>query len=66
MRVKSSNIKSISYNEGLKTLIINFVNSGPYKYFNVPKKVYIEFKTFPSKGKFFYSKIRGIYDFKKI
>ena len=63
--VKSSNIVSVGYNEVDKILEVEFIRSGVYKYFDVPKNVYEAFITAPSIGKFLHSKIKGIYNFKK-
>ena len=63
--VNSSNIESIGYDKDLKTLFINFINSGIYEYASVSKNVYVSFMNASSKGKYFYNNIRGKYAFKK-
>ena len=62
--VISSNINGYDYNN--KTLKIKFQNGNTYEFYNVPEDVIKEFDKSKSKGKFFYSDIKGRYDFKKI
>jgi len=40
MRIKSSYLRSIGYNESMKILEIEFHHGGIYQYFGVPNKIY--------------------------
>lgn len=64
--VKSSNIVSVGYDEAEKILEVEFLRSGVYKYFNVPKDVYEDFLGAASAGKFLYAKIRGRYRYSQV
>ena len=63
--VKSTNIISVGYDEKEKLLEVEFVNSGVYKYYNVPKEIYEQALNAPSIGKFIWTSIRGRYRFSK-
>jgi len=65
IKVKSSNIVSVGYDEDNKTLEVEFITSGTYRYFNVEKKVYTDFLSSSSKGKYFFKHIKGTYKFYK-
>ena len=62
--VDSSNINGVGYDERLKKLYIAF-SSGTYMYHDVPKEVYEDLMSAPSKGKFVHKSIRGTYDYSK-
>ena len=62
--VDSSNISAVGYDERLKKLHIEF-SSGTYMYHDVPKDVYEDLLSAPSKGKFVHKSIRGTYDYSK-
>lgn len=62
--VVSSVIKSIGFNSGV--LEIEFRNGGIYRYWHVPKKVYIELMKAESIGKYYHKNIRGVYPKTKI
>ena len=62
--VKSSNIVSLGYDEDKEVLEVEYIRSGVYRYFNVPKKLYERALKAPSIGKFIWANIRGKYDFK--
>ena len=62
--VKSSNIVSIGYDEDDGRLEVEFIRSGVYTYFDVPKKLYERALKAPSIGKFIWANIRDKYDFK--
>lgn len=59
--VKSSNVRSIGYDEAEKLLRVNFVSGKIYKYENVSKEVHAELMSSSSVGKYLNSKIVGKY-----
>ena len=63
--VKSSNVKSVGYDEMKMTLEIEFYNGDVYQYLKVPENVYINLMTAPSIGKAVHELLRGKYEFKK-
>ncbi len=60
-KVSSSAIKRIEYDAGLRKLLVIFLETGAYTYFDVPRPVYEQFLDAPSKGQFFNDKIRDRY-----
>lgn len=58
MKVKSSNINSIGYDELTKTLEVEFSNNGIYQYKEVPKEVYEGFSKAESIGSYFAKNVR--------
>ena len=40
--VKSSNIKSIGYDQRSRLLVIEFLSGSVYEYYNVPQEIYAE------------------------
>ncbi|WP_320416563.1 KTSC domain-containing protein [Candidatus Nitrosotenuis chungbukensis] len=40
MRIESSDLKSVGYDESTQTLEIEFRQGGVYQYFGVPKKIH--------------------------
>jgi KTSC domain len=61
IRVSSTNIRSIGYDEGSQTLEVEFKSGGIYDYAGVPKNVHQRFMAAPSKGRFFDSSIKDKY-----
>lgn len=61
--VTSSTIKAVGY-EG-KDLLVQFVSGTVYRYKDVPKKVYEEFLSAESKGKFLNENVKVKYVFQK-
>jgi hypothetical protein len=66
VKVESSNIAEVGYDEDSKTLVVLFNNGRLYSYDEVPKKVYDDFLVAQSKGKYFIANVRGKYDYRKI
>lgn len=67
--VKSSNMKSIGYDEPTRTLEIEFANGGVYQHHDVPPEVHSNLLNHPvdaSHGKHHSIHIRGKYRFTKI
>ena len=60
----SSNLKSASYDEATKIMIVNFQNGTSYRYANVPEELWSRFETTVnengSAGKFFHANIRNL------
>ena len=64
--IKSSNLKSASYDTESKTLTITFQNGSIYEYYEFPWEKFVKFRTSESQGKFLNTDINGKYKFKKI
>ena len=64
--VESSNIKSVGYDKGTKTLELEFNNGGVYHYFSVPIDVYEGLMGAYSKGKYFWKNIRKEFEYEKV
>lgn len=64
--IKSSNIKSASYETESKILTITFNNSSIYKYYDVPWKIFARFRMSESQGKYFSKEINGKYKYSKV
>jgi len=58
MPVTSSNVASIGYDGGQQLLEVEFHSGAVYQYHEVPKRVWGQFKSAPSKGKFVWRKLR--------
>lgn len=57
--VRSSNIKSIGYDEETKTLEVEFTNGGIYQYKEVPKEIYEGFSKTESIGSYFAKSVKA-------
>lgn len=66
IKVKSSAINSIGYDEKTNTLYIEFKKKHVYVYLNVSNKEKKDFLSAESKGKYFNRKIKKKYIWKKI
>ncbi|MBD3329520.1 KTSC domain-containing protein [Candidatus Dojkabacteria bacterium] len=66
VKVQSSNLASVGYDENSNTLEIEFHSSGIYQYFNVPKNVYDGLMSASSHGQYFDQNIKGVYQYKKV
>jgi len=64
--IKSSNIKTASYDTESKTLTVTFNTSMIYEYYDVPWKIFTKFRSSPSQGKYFNANIKTNYKFKKV
>jgi len=64
--VKSSNLKRIGYDPSESVLEIEFLSGGKYIYNDVPKNIFLSLKRAPSKGKYFWRKIRDVYEYERI
>lgn len=65
-KVQSSNIAEVDYSAESQELFIKFTNGATYKYEEVPSRVYSDFLKAESKGKFFHSNIRNVYDYRRV
>ena len=65
-RIQSSTIKAIEYLDDEATLVVEFIRSGTYEYFDVPKSVYMALMTAPSKGVYLSKYIKDKYIHEKV
>lgn len=65
IKVQSSNLDSVGYDEETKTLVIKF-HHGKYKYFGVPKQIFLNLLNASSKGSYHADFIKNIYRYQKI
>jgi hypothetical protein len=64
--VQSSSIAAIGYDDASETLDVEFVTGAVYRYRAVPRSIYEQFLTAPSKGQFFAYEIRPVYRYEAI
>lgn len=64
--IKSSNLKSASYDTESETLLITFNNGSIYEYNKVPWTVFTKFRMAESQGKYFNENISRKYTYTKI
>lgn len=57
--VKSSRIASIAYDTFSETLEIRFINRSAYRYQRVPVRIYNDFLSVVSKGRFYDGVVKG-------
>lgn len=65
-RVKSSNIKKVSYDKAEHILRLEFHSGGIYEYLDVPPSVYNRLMKAKSKGRFGYRNIYWDYDYERL
>lgn len=66
INVESSNIEAIGYEYEDEILYIKYLNGSVYKFYKVPKQIYEEFLSAPSKGQFMNSRIKGAFSYVKM
>lgn len=66
LRMPSSVIQAYEYDTSQHTLRITFVSGKIYVYKAVPKQVYVGMRGAVSKGKYFNSYIKDLYDFEEV
>lgn len=66
IEVKSSNIRSISYNPETEVLVVEYLNGSMYEYLKVPSSIYEGLVESESKGSFMNRMIKGTYGYVKI
>ncbi|HEY4754764.1 MAG TPA: KTSC domain-containing protein [Ignavibacteriaceae bacterium] len=64
--VKSSNLKSVGYDELSEILEVEFKTGGIYQYSKVPENIYQELIKATSHGKYFIRFIKNKYPTKKV
>ena len=62
----STAIRRLSYDEVTRSLFVTFIDGDLYAYFDVPPKVYDDFRTARSKGGFFARRVRDRYRYEKL
>jgi len=65
IKVQSSNLDSVGYDEETKTPVIKFHN-GAYKYFGVPKQIFLNLLNASSKGEYHADFIKDVYRYQRI
>lgn len=65
-QVKSSNIKSVGYDQEQTLLEVEFKSGAVYQYEEVPEDVYQEMLAAESVGKYFNTQVKGSYSEKKV
>jgi hypothetical protein len=63
---RSSNIRSIGYDQKTQTLEVEFLKGGVYQYFDVPWGTWLGFVAADSKGKYFIAQIRDSYRYSRV
>ena len=66
IQVRSSNIRSIGYDQKTQTLEVEFLTGGVYQYFDVPRATWMGFVGADSKGKYFIAQIREGYRYSRV
>lgn len=64
--VESSNLYAIDYDDTDRILIIQFHDGRIYEYYNVPRIIYEELYSAPSKGKYHHEYIKNNYEYRRI
>ncbi len=64
--VLSTEIEWIGYEHKRSMLQVEFIAGPVYQYDNVPEKIYEDFLTAPSHGRFFESNIKGKFASRKV
>lgn len=65
IRVSSSMIDMVRYDDEEEILEIAFRDGSVYRYYNVPYDIYQGLIRAPSKGRYFWRYIRDVYDYEK-
>jgi hypothetical protein len=66
MRVQSTAVSDIDYDERDDRLVVRFASGGRYAYFGVPREEYRAFMASDSKGRFFHRRILDRYPFARL
>lgn len=66
VEIKSTNIKSASFNTETESLVITFNNGSIYEYEKVPWEIFTKFRLSESQGAYLNSTIRKNYQYKKL
>jgi len=62
----SSVVSKYSYDAETQSLVITFVSGKVYRYKAVPKKIYVGMRGAVSKGRYFNSYIKDLYEFEAL
>lgn len=65
IKVESSNVRSVGYDEDKKFLYVRFISGATYAYRGVPKSVAVGLVEAPSKGQYHKNYIQDKYEFVK-
>jgi len=63
--VNSSNIEAIGYDDDNQDLHVQFLSGGVYIYHQVPRQIFEELMSAPSKGSFLNREVKNVYQFTK-
>ena len=63
--VDSSNIEAIGYDDDAQALHVQFLSGECYIYHGVPREIFDELMTAPSKGSFLNREVKAVYQFTK-
>lgn len=63
--VDSSNVEAIGYDDATQELHVRFLSGGYYVYSEVPRHVFDDLMSAPSKGSFLNREIKGVYHYTK-
>ena len=66
IRVSSSNIRSIGYDECSSILEVRFHGGGLYQHYDIPASLFDDFLNAGSKGGFYYRRLRNRYGCRRI
>jgi len=58
---ESSNIARFGFDPDNSVLVVEFLKSGVYNYYDVTEAVFEQMKVAPSKGRFLAQNIKGVY-----
>ncbi len=64
--VRSSNIRSVGYDQETRVLEIEFHDGGVYQYSNVPETLYQGLMQAVSKGSYFHNRIKDRYPCRQV
>ena len=63
--VDSSNVEAVGYDPTTQELIVQFLTSGTYVYFDVEEWIFNELLQAPSKGQYLNLNVKGRYQFER-
>ena len=66
IRVDSTAVYAIGYDEEKQTLDVVFYRSGVYRYHHVPRAVYVDWLNADSKGRYLRQTIIGNYEYERL
>ena len=64
--VDSSDVAAIGYDDESQTLEVEFIKSGVYQYFGVPREVFEAFLAADSKGRFLAQNVKGQFEYSQM